>query len=55
MRTILTMDGRREFKTETGRGCKEEQMNRNRLGEEKGVGLSMQGTSCNDMVVTDSS
>ena len=41
MRTILTMDGRRE----TGRGCKEEQMNRNRLGEEEGMGSSMQGTS----------
>ena len=41
MRTILTMDGRRE----TGRGCKEEQMNRNRLGEEEGVGSSMQDTS----------
>ena len=26
-----------EFKTETGRGCKEEPMNRNRLGEEEGI------------------
>ena len=29
----------------SGRGCKEEQMNRNRLGEEEGMGSSMQDPS----------